>query len=68
MDPRLSRRELLALGGTAMLAATAVPSAIEAQRGRLVPPKFRVALPIPDVLSPVLRDATTDYYEIVQRD
>jgi FtsP/CotA-like multicopper oxidase with cupredoxin domain len=30
--------------------------------------EFRCPLPIPEVLSPARRDATTDYYEIVQRE
>ncbi|GAA5200298.1 multicopper oxidase family protein [Rugosimonospora acidiphila] len=32
-----------------------------------LPPRFRVPLPVPPVLSPVRTDGTTDYYEIVQR-
>lgn len=32
------------------------------------PPPFQVKLPIPPVLQPTSRDATTDYYTIVQQE
>lgn len=67
MRQRISRRELLALGGTAVLASSAVRDvAVEARRPTV--PKFRSRLPIPAILQPVKTDATTDYYDISHRE
>ena len=50
-----------------MLLPWATRGPIQAESRRSAP-EFRVALPIPPVLAPVRVDATTDYYEIVQRE
>src|SRR5262245_35551123 len=63
----LDRRRFLAQGGGALLQALAGRAILDAQPRRHVP-QFRVPLPIPPVLSPVRGDATTDYYELAQRE
>jgi len=62
----LNRRELLARGSSALLYLAAARS-VRAQHEHRVP-QFRSPLPIPPVLRPVRQDATTDYYEIAQRE
>src|SRR5262245_58048729 len=59
---RIDRRQFLALGSTALF-----HQATQAQ-ARAKGPEFRVALPVPPVLSPVRSEAMTDYYEITQRE
>ena len=61
-----SRREFLAAGSAALLPLTN-PRVLATSSHHHVS-EFRLPLPIPEVLSPVRRDATTDYYEIVQRE
>jgi hypothetical protein len=60
-----SRRQFLAAGSAALVPLTS--SRILASSHPHAA-RFRLALPIPEVLSPVRRDATTDYYEITQRE
>ncbi|SHN05777.1 multicopper oxidase family protein [Cryptosporangium aurantiacum] len=69
----MRRRQFLGLlgaaAGTVALAGCDTPG----QTGEMVrsevpiPEPFRVPLPVPPVKRPVRRDATTDWYEIVQR-
>jgi FtsP/CotA-like multicopper oxidase with cupredoxin domain len=57
-------------GGLALAGATVLKPAEAGQllRSRApLPEPYQVPLPIPQVLKPVSTDATTDYYEIVQR-
>jgi spore coat protein A len=71
-----TRRQLLRLAGGAALTlpllssgAACLPTSTGQQlpsRARL-PAPFAVALPIPPVLKPSRTDATTDYYEIIQK-
>jgi spore coat protein A len=68
MDTRPSRRELLTLGSSALLASVALRSAVNAAETETRIPRFQVSLPIPEVLNPVRADATTDYYEIAHRE
>ena len=60
-----SRRQFLAAGSAALLPLTSRRT-LAASHHHV--PEFRRPLPIPGVLSPVQRDETTDYYEIVQRE
>lgn len=78
----LSRRRFLragaGVGAVAALGATGWAANerlfTPGQPGRLLrseaplPQPFRIPLPIPPVLEPTRRDATADYYEIVQRE
>src|SRR4029450_2864943 len=66
MSSKPSRREFIALGGSALLAAAALRQAGAEAEASL--PRFQVPLPIPPVLDPVKTDATTDYYELGQRE
>ena len=66
MNSKPTRREFIALGGSAFLAAAALRQAGAKAAG--LAPRFQVPLPVPPVLDPVGVDATTDYYEIVQRE
>jgi FtsP/CotA-like multicopper oxidase with cupredoxin domain len=68
MKSPVSRREFVALSG-GVIAGAALTSATSrhAFSNHLIP-HFEVPLPIPRVLQPVRTDATTDYYEIVQRE
>src|SRR5262247_477316 len=63
----LDRRRFLAQGGGALFQVLAGRAVSHAEPARHVP-RFRVPLPIPAVLSPVRADATTDYYELEQRE
>ncbi|MFG1920349.1 multicopper oxidase family protein [Cryptosporangium sp. NPDC048952] len=57
-----------AAGAVALSGCASEGSTGEALRSdRPLPEPFRVPLPIPPVKRPVRRDATTDWYEIVQR-
>ena len=68
MKPPISRREFAALTG-GVVAGAALSGAASRHDARDHPiPRFEVPLPIPRVLEPTRRDATTDYYEIVQRE
>ena len=71
----LRRRELLKLGlfgsaamllPTERMARTKLALADRIPTSRL-PAPFGVGLPVPSVLTPVRRDATTDFYELTQR-
>lgn len=80
---RLSRRDFLGLGvatgaGLALASCGVVPSGganitTQGSAGAVLrsevplPAPFRAPLPVPPVLQPVRRDATSDYYEITQR-
>jgi spore coat protein A len=74
----MKRRQVLgALGLSALGAASLGGLALGIPRGQTgelvrsrvpLPRPFRVALPIPAVAKPVRTDATTDFYEIVQRE
>jgi spore coat protein A len=68
MDPRMiDRRQFLVRSGSAVLLGLAGGAW---RRAESRPPveQFRMALPIPPVLSPVRSDSAADYYEIVQRE
>ena len=60
-----SRRQFLAAGSAALLPLTTSRTLASSHRHI---PEFSRPLPIPEVLSPVQRDESTDYYEIVQRE
>ena len=70
---RLSRRDLLGVGvlGTAAFFIPAQPLLAQAARNRLpesrLPAPFQQPLTVPPELTPVKKDATTDYYEITMR-
>ena len=61
MTQQMNRREFLAVGSAALLAAS------EHKHQMTGPPEFETELPIPPVLTPVKSDSTTDYYDITQR-
>ena len=63
---RIDRRQFLTLVSAASL-HPAIGSS-EHTRSRPVVQEFKVALPIPTILSPVRRDATADYYALEQRE
>jgi spore coat protein A, manganese oxidase len=63
---RIDRRHFLSLVSAALLHPPIGSSAHA--RSRPVVQEFKVALPIPTILSPVRRDATADYYELEQRE
>jgi FtsP/CotA-like multicopper oxidase with cupredoxin domain len=68
MKSPISRREFVALSG-GVVAGAAVTRATSGHDSSNHPiPRFDVPLPIPRVLEPIRTDATTDYYEIVQRE
>jgi hypothetical protein len=64
---RIDRRQFLFTNGAAVLLGLARGASPLAESRPLVE-QFRIALPIPPVLSPVRSDSTADYYEIVQRE
>jgi hypothetical protein len=68
MKAPISRREFVALSG-GVVAGAALTRATSGHDSPSYPiPRFEVPLPIPRVLEPLRRDATTDHYdEIVQR-
>jgi FtsP/CotA-like multicopper oxidase with cupredoxin domain len=68
METRPSRRELLAVGGLALLSSASLRALVTAGEAETRIPRFQIPLPIPDVLNPVKADVTTDYYEIVHRE
>lgn len=68
MRSPISRREFVALsGGVIASAALTRPTSRHDSPSDAIP-HFDVPLPIPGVLEPNRTDATTDYYEIVQRE
>jgi FtsP/CotA-like multicopper oxidase with cupredoxin domain len=62
----IDRRQFLAQGTAALLHQAAQTKSHSHSRPEVG--EFRVPLPIPPVLDPVRADATTDYYELVQRE
>ncbi|MGE5802496.1 MAG: multicopper oxidase family protein [Gemmatimonadota bacterium] len=66
--PQLTRREFVRTA-TAIAAGAALdgPGIRAARSPANARPRFQRPLPIPPVLAPVRRDATTDYYDVVQR-
>ena len=68
MKSPISRREFVALSG-GVVAGAALTRATSRHESPSHPiPRFDMPLPIPRVLEPIRTDATTDYYEIVQRE
>jgi spore coat protein A len=68
MKSPISRREFVALTG-GVVADAALTRATSSHDSPSDPiPRFDVPLRIPRVLEPIRTDATTDYYEIVQRE
>ncbi|MCI0685671.1 MAG: multicopper oxidase domain-containing protein, partial [Sporichthyaceae bacterium] len=70
----MTRRQVLRLaGGAAVLVPVASACGDSGSTGVLLrsqatlPEPFSVPLPLPPVLTPVRRDATTDYYQLTQR-
>src|SRR5262249_4025488 len=63
----LDRRQFLGWGSAALL-HKATQEAGRHQHTGAETSEFRIPLPIPSVLNPVRTDATTDYYEVVQRE
>jgi FtsP/CotA-like multicopper oxidase with cupredoxin domain len=67
MDPRMiDRRQFLVRNGSVLLGLAG--GAWRRAESRAPVEQFRMALPIPPVLSPVRSDSAADYYEIVQRE
>src|SRR4029450_2195786 len=67
MDPRMiDRRQFLVRNGSVLLGLAGGAWRRAESRPRVE--QFRMALPIPPVLSPVRSDSAADYYEIVQRE
>jgi spore coat protein A len=64
---RIDRRRFLVTSGSAAVLGLAGSAQPRAESRPPVEP-FRMALPIPPVLSPVRSDSAADYYEIVQRE
>jgi FtsP/CotA-like multicopper oxidase with cupredoxin domain len=62
----LDRRQFLGWGSAALLHKAT--QAVAHQHTGAKTSEFRIPLPIPSVLDPVRTDATTDYYEVVQRE
>ena len=68
MKSPISRREFVTLSGS-VVAGAALTRATSGPDSPSHPiPRFEVSLPIPRGLEPIRTDATTDYYEIVQRE
>lgn len=68
MKSPISRREFVALTGGVITGAVLTGATSRHDPRRQPIPRFAVPLPIPRVLEPMRTDATTDYYEIVQRE
>src|SRR5687767_15537622 len=68
MKSPISRREFVALTGGVVGGAALTPEPSRHDSRRDPVSRFEVPLPIPRVLEPIRTDATTDYYEIVQRE
>ena len=68
MTPPMSRREFVALTGGVAAGAALTRATAGHDSPRHPIRRFDVPLPIPHVLEPIRTDATTDYYEIVQRE
>jgi FtsP/CotA-like multicopper oxidase with cupredoxin domain len=80
-DRALNRRVFLGLAGLSVAAAATLPTAgcgitrllgagvpgTQLRSAVPIPAPYQVPLPVPPVLTPVRRTATTDYYEITQR-
>jgi len=72
MDLRINRRQFITRGSTALagLGASVLlqeSTKLQAQIASRIS-EFRLPLPIPKILSPLLADATSDYYEITQQE
>src|SRR5215470_18746939 len=61
MSQPMNRREFVALSSAALIGAA------QHRHQPSAPAEFETELPIPPVLAPVKSDATTDYYEMTQR-
>ena len=68
MKSPISRREFVALTGGVVAGAALTRAMSRHDAPRHPIPRFDVPLPMPHVLEPIRTDATTDYYEIVQRE
>jgi spore coat protein A, manganese oxidase len=68
MNSPMSRREFVALSAGVVAGAALTRATSRDDPARDPIPRFDVPLPIPRVLQPIHTDATTDYYEIVQRE
>jgi spore coat protein A, manganese oxidase len=68
MKSPISRREFVALSGGVVVGAALTRATSDHESPSHPIPRFEVSLPIPGVLEPIRTDATTDYYEIVQRE
>jgi spore coat protein A len=68
MRSPVSRREFVALSGGAIAGAALTRATSRHESPSHTIPHFDVPLPIPRVLQPIRMDASTDYYEIVQRE
>lgn len=68
MNSPMSRREFVALSAGVVAGAALTPATPRHDSPSHPIPRFEVPLSIPRVLEPTRTDATTDYYEIVQRE
>jgi spore coat protein A len=68
MKSPISRREFVALTGGVVAGAGLTRATARSDSLRHPITRFEVPLPMPHVLEPIRTDATTDYYEIVQRE
>lgn len=68
MNSPVSRREFVALGAGVVAGAAMTRATSDHDTPTHPIRHFEVPLPIPRVLEPIRTDATTDYYEIVQRE
>jgi FtsP/CotA-like multicopper oxidase with cupredoxin domain len=68
MTRYLNRRQALMLGGSVVAGAVIADDSQHWFGDSPRVPRFETSLPIPPVQQPVRTDATTDYYEITQRE